>query len=96
MARGVYLRCWTVFCKTKDCGLPLFLDVIGPKGDFRHAVTPTFHPFSVTCPKCNTANIYGPFDLTEQNLEDPPQDYRCREFLDALHKASEPRESGAK
>ena len=83
-----YYRCWTVTCKTDKCGWLLFLDTIGPKGDFRHSLAPPVESFTVTCPECKTPHLYGQSDLEERNLEDPPKDYRCQEFLEAVRKAS--------
>jgi hypothetical protein len=90
MSKVAYYRCWTVTCKTSGCNWLLFLDIIGQKDRAVRAKIPPLEPFTVTCPECKTPHSYGPSDLEERNLEDPPRDYRCMEFLEAVRKASEP------
>jgi hypothetical protein len=85
--------CWTVICKTKECGQTLFLDVIGPAEKYRRTRLPPFAPFNVTCEACKTEYSYGTSDVEEQNLKNPPRDYRCKEFLDALRAASDDRQT---
>jgi hypothetical protein len=80
-------QCWTVTCKAKGCGCLLFLDIISPARKFRHALLPPISTFTVTCPECNKANLYGASNVDERVLKDPPKDYRCREFLEAIQKA---------
>ena len=86
-------RCWVAICKNKECGQTLFLDVIGPTERYRFAMLPPFASFKITCPDCKTENAYGLTDVEEKNLQDPPNDYRCKEFLDALGAAYEPRQA---
>jgi hypothetical protein len=63
--------------------------VIGPQNRAVHAVVPACRPFKVTCPECNTENLYGQSDLEEHNLEDPPKGC-CKEFVDAIVGATDP------
>ena len=81
--------CWTTICKNEKCGQTLFLDVIGPAEKFRVSLLPPFLSFKITCPDCKTENSYGPSNVEEQCLLNPPKDYRCKEFVDALRAASE-------
>jgi hypothetical protein len=81
--------CWTVICENKDCGQTLFLDVIGPYEKFRVTYLPIFTRFKITCPDCKIENSYGMSDVKEKNLLNPPKDYRCKEFLDAIKAASD-------
>jgi hypothetical protein len=76
-----------VKCKTEQCGWPLFLDIIGPVEKFKHAVVPPMGRFTITCPECKIPQSYGAFDVEEMNVENPPKDYRCREFLEAIRTA---------
>jgi hypothetical protein len=90
-------KCWTVSCKTNGCmvaGEPtvLFLDIIGPKDRTRRAIVPPFDSFTVTCEECKAENQFFPGDLEERNLVESPRDYRCGEFLKAVHDARERRE----
>ena len=62
----------------------LFLDIIGPVQKFRHTLLPPLSPFTVTCPECSQANSYGASNVDENILKDPPKDYRCREFIQAI------------
>ena len=95
MSEAVYYRCWTVTCKAEGCGCLLFLDIIGRYDPVRFSVLPPFASFKITCPQCETEHRYGPLDVEERNLEDPPKDYRCREFLEAIRRASGPSPSGS-
>jgi hypothetical protein len=81
-------RCWATVCKNKECAETLFLDVIGPAEKHRFAVLPPFASFKITCPDCRVEDFYSPSDVEEKNLNNPPMDYRCREFLDAIAAAS--------
>ena len=82
-------RCWTVKCKTEGCGVVLTLDVIGREEKFRHAVLPPLAPFTLTCCECKKPNSYTMSDVNECNVENPDLNFRCREFLEAIEKASQ-------
>jgi hypothetical protein len=90
MSDSIYFRCWVVVCKTQSCKFPLFLDVIGPKNRSLHAVVPPCLPFKITCQECKVEHLYSQSDLEEHNLENPPSDYRCLEFREAVRLGSLP------
>ena len=90
MSDSIYFRCWVVVCKTEKCKVTLFLDVIGPRNRSLHAVVPPCLPFKITCPECKVEHLYRQSNLEEHNLENPPTDYRCMEFREAVRLASVP------
>jgi|HubBroStandDraft_1064217.scaffolds.fasta_scaffold194304_2 hypothetical protein len=90
MKIGNYVPCWVVKCKTKNCKF-LYLDAIAGSGKkYSHALHPVFDPFQITCPECGVEHVYSQIDLEEQNLEDPPEGF-CKEFRDAIERASRER-----
>jgi hypothetical protein len=90
MSDSIYFRCWVVACKTQSCKFPLFLDVIGLRNRSLHAVVPPCLGFKITCQECRVEYLYSQSDLEEHNLENPPSDYRCTEFREAVGLASLP------
>ncbi len=79
---SIYVRCWTVKCKTEGCNYYLFLDIIGPRNRALHAVIPRCKPFKIACPECRVEHQYGQADLEEHNLENPSG--YCKAFRDAI------------
>ena len=84
--------CWTAICKNEKCGQTLLLEVIGPAEKFRRPYLPLLTKFKITCPDCKIENSYDMSDVKEKNLLNPPKEYRCIEFLNALKAATEARQ----
>lgn len=79
-------RCWTVKCKTEDCGVCLTLDVIGQDEKYEPTLLPPLDPFSVTCCECNAAHTYTVADVEEQKVKNPSLTKPCIAFLNAVAK----------
>ena len=77
-------RCWTVNCKSEECGVCLTLDLIGPVEKYREPLLPALVPFPVKCCECLKEHTYNATDVTARTVESQSQPQPHTPFRHAI------------